>query len=113
METTETETIRRVLDGDRDAYRVLMERHFFTVHRVAFRITGNEADAEEATQEAFVRAYGRLASFRQEAKFATWMTRIAMNTAINLVQRRKRDVLHDAPRITEEMSSEERTVQVM
>ncbi len=90
-----------------------MERHFFAVHRIAFRITGNEADAEEAAQEAFVRAYGRLATFRQDAKFATWLTRIAMNTAINLVARRKRDLLHGAGRIAEESSAEERTVQVM
>jgi len=112
----DAEAISRVLAGERDAYREVMERHFHAVHRIAFRITGNEGDAEEATQEAFVRAYDSLGSFRQDAAFATWIARIAMNTSINLVRRRRRDLLHDAPRIADEFggkdSQAERTVQV-
>ena len=60
MDKAETEAIRNVLAGNRDAYRVLMDRYFCTVTRIAFRITGNEADAEEAAQEAFLRAYNKL-----------------------------------------------------
>jgi len=56
MNDVEQQAIRRVLDGDRDAYGVLMERRFATAFRVAFRITGNHHDAEETTQEAFLRA---------------------------------------------------------
>jgi RNA polymerase sigma-70 factor (ECF subfamily) len=62
------------------------------VFRIAFRITGDETDAEEATQEAFLRAYNKLSTFRQDASFSTWITRIAMNTSINLVERRSRDL---------------------
>ena len=112
MGETESRVIREVLAGNTDAYRVLMERHFVAVHRVAFRITGNESDAEEATQETFVRAYNKLGTFREDAAFATWITRIAMNTSINLVERRKRDSLHGAARIAEENSAEEQTMQV-
>jgi RNA polymerase sigma-70 factor (ECF subfamily) len=80
--------------------------------RIAFRITGNEEDAEEVAQEAFLRAYNKLPDFRQDSAFATWITRIAMNTAINLVERRKRDLSYHAPRIGDEPSSAEGTVRV-
>jgi len=112
MDKAETEAIRKVLTGDRDAYRVLMDRHFCSVYRVAFRITGNEADAEEAAQEAFLRAYNKLPSFRQDSAFSTWITRIAMNTAINLVERRNRDLSYHAPRIADEPSPDGITVTV-
>jgi RNA polymerase sigma-70 factor (ECF subfamily) len=112
MDKTETEAIRHVLAGDRDAYRVLMDRHFFSVTRIAFRITGNEADAEEVAQEAFLRAYNKLPSFRQDSAFSTWIMRIAMNTAINLVERRNRDLSYHAPRIADEPSAADHTVRV-
>jgi RNA polymerase sigma-70 factor, ECF subfamily len=112
MDKVEAEAIQRVLSGDRDAYRVLMDRHFHCVHRVTYRITGNMEDAEEAAQEAFLRAYNKLPSFRQDAKFSTWITRIAMNTALNLVERRNRDLMPGAARIAEETSASEGTVQL-
>jgi len=112
MDRAETEAIREILGGNRDAYRVLMDRHFSSVARVAFRITGNEEDAEEATQEAFLRAYNKLHSFRQDSAFSTWIIRIAMNTAINIVERRKRDLSYRAPRIADEPSEAEGTVRV-
>jgi RNA polymerase sigma-70 factor (ECF subfamily) len=112
MEKVEAEAIRLVLSGDRDAYRVLMDRHFHSVHRITFRITGNIDDAEEAAQEAFLRAYNKLPSFRKDAAFSTWITRIAMNTALNLVERRKRDLMPGALQIAEEASALEHTVQV-
>jgi RNA polymerase sigma-70 factor, ECF subfamily len=112
MDKAETEAIRDVLAGNRDAYRVLMDRHLFSVTRVAFRITGNEADAEEAAQEAFLRAYNKLPGFRQDSAFATWIMRIAMNTAINLVERRKRDLSYRASR-EEEPSADTRAVQIV
>jgi RNA polymerase sigma-70 factor, ECF subfamily len=112
MDKAETEAIRDVLAGDRDAYRVLMDRHFCSVSRIAFRITGNEADAEEAAQEAFLRAYNKLPSFRQDSTFSTWIMRITMNTAINLVERRNRDLSYHAPRIADEPSTTNHTVRI-
>jgi RNA polymerase sigma-70 factor (ECF subfamily) len=112
MDKAETEAIRDVLTGNRDAYRVLMDRYFYSVVRVTFRITGNEADAEEAAQEAFLRAYNKLPSFRQDSAFSTWIMRIAMNTAINLVERRNRDLSYHAPRISDEPSMTGDTVRI-
>lgn len=111
MDKVEREAIEQVLGGDRDAYRVLMERHFHAVHRITFRITGSAEDAEEAAQEAFLRAYNKLPSFRQDSTFGTWIMRIAMNTALNLVERRNRDLSWYGPRIAEEASAVDNTIQ--
>ena len=92
MDDVEQEAIRRVVAGDRDAYRVLMERHMPAVLRVTTRITGSPVDAEEAAQEAFLRAYNKLPEFRAQAAFGTWVYRIAMNCSLNLVERRNRDL---------------------
>jgi RNA polymerase sigma-70 factor, ECF subfamily len=104
MDKDERTVIRQVLSGDRDAYRVLMERYFAQVHRVAWRITGDESDAEEVAQETFLRAYNKLPSFRMDAAFSTWITRIAMNTALNQVERRLRDLTRNAQRIDDDPS---------
>jgi len=112
MDKSEIDAIRQVLAGARDEYRVLMDRHFQSVFRIAFRITGDETDAEEAAQEAFLRAYNKLSTFRQDSSFSTWITRIAMNTSINLVERRNRDLSHDGPRVGNEYSTVNGTVQI-
>jgi len=92
MDVVEQEVIRRVVAGDRDAYRVLMERHLPAVLRVTMRITASEVDAEEAAQEAFLRAYVKLADFKGQSSFGTWVYRIAMNCSLNIVERRSRDL---------------------
>ncbi len=102
MGITDKEAIKQVLTGDRDAYRILMDRHFQFVFRVAFRITGNQSDAEDVAQEAFLKAYHKLDTFRQDATFTTWINRIAMNIAINLMERRNRDLTHHASGIAED-----------
>ena len=98
MDKADKEAIEQVLAGDKDAYRVLVDSHYQFAFRIAFRITGDEADAEEVAQEAFLRAYNKLSTFRQDSGFSTWVNRIAMNTAINLVERRRRDLTHGAER---------------
>ena len=94
--TDEAEAIRRTLRGDPDSFRPLMHQHYPTAYRLAFRITGNAEDAEEAAQEAFFRAYRKLDTFQLHSSFSTWVNRIAMNTALNLVERRSRDASHAA-----------------
>ena len=99
MERDESAAIERVLHGDRESYRLLMERHYPVAYRMAFRITGNAEDAEEAAQDAFLRAYRKLESFRRDSNFSTWVNRIAMNSALNIVERRSRDIGHAAERL--------------
>ena len=81
---------RRVLSGEPDAFQMLVERHQQRIYRLALRLTGSAADAEEALQETFLSAYRRLGSFRGEAKFSTWLFRIATNAAKMLNRGRTR-----------------------
>ena len=106
MDKAENEIIGLVLCGNRDAYRVLVESHYQFAFRIACRITGDPSDAEEVAQEAFLRAYTKLSTFRQDSSFSTWVNRIAMNTALNLVERRKRDLLRASEQIAETPNGE-------
>jgi RNA polymerase sigma-70 factor, ECF subfamily len=80
--------VERTLAGDRDAYRVLVERHSRNVYRLAYRMTGNGHDAEEVVQEAFLRGYQKLRQFAGQANFGTWVYRIAANYAIDRIRQR-------------------------
>src|SRR5215467_15301280 len=83
--------VERTLAGERDAYRILVERHSHYVYRLAYRMTGNPHDAEEIVQEAFLRAYQKLAQFAGQANFGTWVYRIATNYAIDRLRQRNAD----------------------
>lgn len=83
--------VARTLAGERDAYRILVERHSHNVFRLAYRITGNQHDAEEVVQEAFLRAYQKLGQFAARANFGTWVYRIAANYAIDRMRQKKKE----------------------
>jgi RNA polymerase sigma-70 factor (ECF subfamily) len=89
MEGNDHQIVRAVLAGDKNAYGALVARHSQNVFRVAFRITGDEADADEIVQEAFMRGYQRLESFESRSEFGTWIYRITVNCALNMVNKRK------------------------
>src|ERR1700761_5381794 len=91
MDRNDQATIRAVLAGDRDAYGALVAHHSHAVFRVAFRITGNEADAEEVVQDAFLRGYRKLEHFESRSNFRTWIYRIAVRCAIDKIDRRTGD----------------------
>jgi len=86
----DAELLRAVLDGDGTAYRGLVEKYQGRVYSMIYGMLRNQEDARDVTQEAFVKAYRNLASFRLEASFYTWLYRIAMNLAIDLTRKRKR-----------------------
>jgi len=90
MEATDIELVERVRGGDDDAFRVLVERHSRPIYRSAYRITNNAADADDVVQETFLRSYRALASFDSRATFTTWLHRIAINCALDLIDSRKR-----------------------
>ena len=83
----DAELVARCRDGDRAAMRVLMRRHNRAMYRTARAILRDDAEAEDAVQEAWLRAFNSLASFRQESALATWLIRIAANEA--LMKRRR------------------------
>jgi RNA polymerase sigma-70 factor, ECF subfamily len=99
--------VEQTLGGDRDAYRVLVERHSRTVYRMAYRMMGNAYDAEDVVQESFLRAYQKLRQFAGNANFGTWVYRIAANYAIDrLRQRNTEEARRERPSTTGEDSLE-------
>jgi len=101
--------IEAVLAGDRDAFGELVKRHTRMLFRLAWRMTGNEADADDVVQEAFLRAYQKLATFEARADFGTWIYRIALHCALDRLQRRRAE---EARRKSEVADPEEDAVQV-
>ena len=83
--------IRRTLAGDADAFSVLVERYQSLVFSVVSRIVRQREDAEDVAQDVFVKAYSSLAGFRGEARFSTWICRIAYTTAISHSRRHRPD----------------------
>src|SRR5713226_4806823 len=81
--------VDRVLAGDRRAFEPLVRRHERRVFRVTLAVLGNVEDAEEAMQDTFVKAFRHLGQFRKESRFTTWLTRIAINEAIQKRNARK------------------------
>jgi RNA polymerase sigma-70 factor (ECF subfamily) len=96
MELTDAAFVAKARSGDADAFRVLVERHSRALFRLAFRMTGNEQDAEDVVQESFLRAYRQLGKFDERASFGTWLYRIATNCSLDLVRSRKRRSEHIA-----------------
>ena len=90
MELTDATFVAKARSGDADAFRVLVERHSRALFRLAFRMTGNEQDAEDVVQESFLRAYRQLGKFDERASFGTWLYRIATNCSLDLVRSKKR-----------------------
>src|SRR6266481_9527744 len=90
MDESDGAAVVRAQSGDGEAYRVLVERHSRSVFRLAYRMTGNEPDAEDVVQETFMRAYKQLHRWEARSSFSTWLYRIAANYSLDLVRRRKR-----------------------
>jgi RNA polymerase sigma-70 factor (ECF subfamily) len=88
MTASDDHLVRAALAGDLQAFERLVERHRDVVLRVAARIVGDD-DAEDVTQDAFLRAYHRLARWRGEAPFRTWLLHIAHNSAVDALNARR------------------------
>ncbi len=82
------EAIRAVLSGDREAFRYIVDRYTRSILNLAYRMTGNAADAEDLTQESFLQAYARLHEFRLGARFHPWIYTIALNLCRSHLRRK-------------------------
>ena len=85
--------IERVLAGDESAYEPLVTENQTKVYRLALRILKNEADAEDAAQEAFLKAYTSLADFRGDSRFSVWLYRLTNNICIDMLRKNTRAVI--------------------
>ena len=90
MDESDAEAVARARGGDPEAFRALVERYSPLVFRVAYRLTGNEPDAEDVVQETFLRAYRRLDLFEDRSQFGSWLYRIAANCAYDVLRGRLR-----------------------
>ena len=101
MTETLASLVEAARDGDRSAFEELFRLTSADTYTLAFRLMGNEDDARDVAQEAYLRAYRGIAKFRGDARFTTWMYRITANCAASHLERRRRhhheELAHDAP----------------
>ena len=83
--------VQRTLAGDDDAYAEIFRRYRGKVHRICFRFTRDADEAMDLLQTVFIKAHRSLASYREEASFATWISRVATNCGIDHVRAKKRE----------------------
>jgi len=85
----EAELVRRALARDGSAFRAIMQTHNRKLYRIARSIVRNDSEAEDVVQEAYVRAFSHLESFRGDSTLATWLARIVMNEALGRVRKQR------------------------
>ena len=85
----ELEIIKHVLDGEREAFALLIDEYQLPVYNLAYRMTGNSADADDLAQETFVRAYKHLWRYDPQKKFFTWLFTIALNLIKTHIKKNK------------------------
>lgn len=90
MEQIEALLIEDLREGDMTALAILVEKYKRLVYRVAIQITRNHEDANDVMQDTFLKVYESIHTFRKDAAFETWLYRIVVNHAMNLVKRRER-----------------------
>ncbi|HEX9760688.1 MAG TPA: sigma-70 family RNA polymerase sigma factor [Candidatus Acidoferrales bacterium] len=95
--------VESALQGDNRAFEALVRHNEKRVYRTTLAITANPADAEEAMQETFIKAFVNLASFRRDSRFSTWITRIAVNESLQILRRRRPTDSLDDPQTPEAM----------
>ena len=109
MEISDAAVVAQVLAGDKEAFRLLVDRHTRSIYSVAYRMTGNQEDAEEILQETFLRAYKSLRNFELRSSLSTWLYRIAVNRSLDFLKAKK---MTDAYQISEGPGDEENEKQV-
>ncbi len=78
----DSEVVRRAQEGDADAFAILFHAHKARIYSVCLRMTNNAAEAEDLTQDAFLQVFRKIATFRGDSAFSTWLHRIAVNTVL-------------------------------
>ncbi|GAX88412.1 RNA polymerase sigma factor SigW [Effusibacillus lacus] len=97
MDLLEAKIVTRAQKGDRIAFAELVELYKDKLYNLSYRMLGNPHDAEEMTQEAFLKAYANLKKYDSRHKFSTWIYRIATNCCIDRLRKKKADYSLDAP----------------
>lgn len=90
MEANDLELVEKTRAGDSDAFREIVDRHGRKLFKTAYRLTGNEAHADDVVQETFLRAFRNLHRFDGRAQLGTWLYRITINCSMDLMRRESR-----------------------
>ncbi|QQE75652.1 RNA polymerase sigma factor [Brevibacillus composti] len=90
---SDLEMIQRILQGDTEGYRELIQRYQHMIFVFIYKMVNNRTDAEDLTQEVFVKAYEKLSTFRGDSQFSSWLHTLARNKTIDFIRRRK---FHDS-----------------
>ena len=90
---TDSELVSKAQKGDTQAYSELVERHESKVYGLCLKMLGSPEDAEDCLQEVFIKAFEALPGFRQDAKFSTWIYRIATNACLMRIRKKKLDTV--------------------
>lgn len=102
----EIELVQRAQGGDLAAFEILVGRYEHRIYRLAQRMMGNDADAEDVLQETFLKVFSRLRQFQRESRLYTWIVRIAINEALMKMRRRRGNVVS----LDEDIPSEDGTI---
>jgi RNA polymerase sigma-70 factor (ECF subfamily) len=96
--SSDSNLVSRAKDGDRDAFATLFDLHKRKVYSLCLRMTGDVVEAEDLTQDVFIQVFRKLATFRGDASFSTWLYRVAVNTVLmELRKKHPRQVSLDEP----------------
>jgi RNA polymerase sigma-70 factor (ECF subfamily) len=90
---SDSELVKRAKAGDQDAFGELVSRNEGKVYGLCLKMLGNQEDAEDCLQESFIKAYKALPRFREEARFSTWLYRIAYNESLMRIRKKKLDTV--------------------
>ena len=93
MEASDIEIIKQCMDGNTDAFGVLITRYKRLIYNTAYRMMGSAEEAEDISQEAFLRIYNSLAKYNPEFKFTTWALKITTNLCLDSLRKRKAETV--------------------
>jgi len=102
MQQIERELITKAGEGDMGAFREIYQRASGYVYTLAYRVVNTKPDAEEVTQDVFLKIHHNLGSFKFESSFKTWLYRIAVNTALNHAKKRSRVTTREVEEVFED-----------
>src|SRR6056297_749301 len=86
--------LSKAIDGDHEALNHLLDQHKDLAFSIALKLVGNETDAEDVVQEAFIKVLSSIGRFRKESKFSTWLYRIVYNESLKRLNEKSRERLH-------------------
>ncbi|MPW24584.1 sigma-70 family RNA polymerase sigma factor [Alkalibaculum sp. M08DMB] len=109
MDVIELELLAKCIQGDLDAFGVLINKYSIQVYNTLHRILGNEEDAQDVSQEVFIKIYKNMHTFKGKSEFSTWLYRITINCAKDFNKKKKIDLLIDDTKDIEQEFSYEKS----